>query len=70
MRANPAGAIETVKGLVDYLPSVKDLSFQSIQDAVNSSIVSVKNEFSHLEDPAELRPTYQLGNEALDFDQK
>ena len=55
MRTNPS-AMEKVMGYVEYLPNVKNLSFSSIQDAVQTSLVTVKNEFSQFEDPPELRP--------------
>lgn len=70
MRINPAGAMETVMGMVDYLPNVKNISFSSIQDAVQTSIVTVKNEFSQFEDPPELRPDVMLGGEQLDLAKK
>ena len=71
MRANPpTGAMETVKSVVDYLPSVKNISFSSIQDAVQSSIVTVKNEFTVFEDPQELKPSDFIGGEQLDLAKK
>ena len=41
---------------VEYLPSVKNLSIQSITDAVQTSIVTVKNEIETIEEPRDLRP--------------
>ena len=52
-RTNPT-AFEKVCGIVDYLP--KSLTISGLQDAVQASIVSVKNEFSTVEEPPELSP--------------
>ena len=65
---NPT-AMQKVMGYYEYLPSVKSLSISSITDAVQTSIVTVRNEFSQLEDPAELRPDVGSG-ELLDFAKK
>ncbi len=54
-RTNPT-AYERVMACVEYLPSVKNLTFQSISDAVQTSIVTVKNELQTIEEPRDLRP--------------
>lgn len=50
--------MERVMTYVEYLPSVKNLSLASLSDAVQASIVTVKNEFAgaSLEEPFELKP--------------
>ena len=50
-------------GYVEYLPSVKNLSLASLTEAVQTSIVTVKNELSAtLDEPAELKPQTSSGD--------
>jgi len=65
-RVNPT-TMEKVMGYVEYLPSVKNLSLASLSDAVQTSIVTVKNEFAaSVEEPLELKPQTSLGD-VVDF---
>ncbi len=68
-RVNPT-TFEKVLGYVEYLPSVKNISLASLTDAVQASIVTVKNEFSgNIEEPMELKPQTADGG-LVDFAQK
>lgn len=52
--SNPS-KFEKVLGLYKVLPSVHNLSLNAISDAVQNSIVSVRNEFTTFNEPKELQ---------------
>ena len=61
-RVNPS-AFQKVMGYVEYLPSVKNLTLASLTEAVQTSIVTVKNELSAtLDEPVELKPQTPSGD--------
>lgn len=47
-------------GYYESLPSVKNLTISSITDAVQTSIVAVKNEIYHVNEPEELKSDKDL----------
>ncbi|CDW77229.1 sorting nexin-2-like [Stylonychia lemnae] len=53
-QSNPS-KFEKVMGLLQVLPSIQNLSLESITDAVQTSYVSVKNDYTLLNEPKELQ---------------
>lgn len=52
----------------DYLPSIKNLSYNSIQDAIQSSVIQVKNEIYTVNEPEDLRPTLNFEAKQLEIE--
>jgi len=65
-RSNPS-AFEKVKEYYEQIPSVRNFSFSSLQDALQSSLVLAKTELQQISEPGELKAETDLDQKYVEI---